>query len=121
MKENEYYKLMENFNEDMSFDEIHDKWYKCFYYILRSFKVGHNKSTIKSLFYDFDMENWNSMHRENTEYKNYTKLELLDDFCGECDYISDRTSYDRLFRTHWLFKQSFSEEINKIKYPLFYK
>lgn len=29
----------------------------------------------------------------------------------------DRADYDRLFRTHWLFRQAFSNEIDKILYP----
>jgi hypothetical protein len=122
MTKNQYYKIMSNFDKDMSFEELHEKWFKCFDYILRLFKVGFNKKSIKSLFYDFDMENWKAMHKENSvEYKDHTKEQLIDEFCGECDYISDRTSYDRLFRTHWLFRQAFEKEIDKIRYPFLYK
>src|SRR3989344_6026350 len=98
------------------FKTIHKNWFKCFDYILRSFKSGHNAKTIKSLFYDFDMDNWTALHKENTEYKNNTKEGLIKNFCGECGYISDRTSYDRLFRTHWLFRQAFNRELMEVKY-----
>ena len=117
MKKEEYYEVMSNMSLDMNFKEIHKLWYNCFSYILKSFNVGHNDKTIKSLFYDFDMDNWKAMHKENTEYSKYTKESLIESFCGECMYISDRTSYDRLFRAHWLFKQSFDKELMKVKYP----
>ena len=120
--EKEYYDLMYNFsNKSMSFEDIHDKWYKCFDYFLRRLKIGYNKKIIDSLFYDFDMENWNAMHQENTEYRGLSKEELIGEFAGEAHYISDRMSYDRLFRTHWLFKQAFYNELSRIKYPSLYE
>lgn len=75
------------------------------------------KKSINSLFYDFDMSNWEALHKENTEYKNYTKSELIESFASECSYISDRASYDRLFRTHWLFRNAFEKEMNNIRFP----
>lgn len=105
--ETEYYNLMSTFDTNMNFDEIHEKWYKCFHYILRSFKVRFLDKTIHSLFYDFDMENWTALHKENTEYKDDSRKDLIKFFCIECGYISDKASYDRLFRTHWLFKNAF--------------
>ena len=45
---------------------------------------------------------------------------LLEHFCDDAAYISDRTSYDRLFRTHWFFITVFHDELNKIKYPSIY-
>lgn len=112
-----YYSLMSNMSADSSFEKLHSDWYNCFAHILLAFNVGHNEDTIKSLFYDFDMDNWKSMHKENTEYSDSSKEELIKDFCGECSYICDRTSYDRLFRTHWLFRQSFRDELLKAQYP----
>lgn len=111
MKEIDYYKIMESFNTEMSFEEIHEKWFKCFSYILNSFKKGFNKKSITSLFYDFDMCNWEVFHQENTFYKDKSKEDLIYDFVNECAYICDRTSYDRLFRTHWLFRTAFYKEL----------
>lgn len=115
MKEKEYYKLMNRMDSKTDFKTIHKNWFKCFDYILRSFREGHNERTIKSLFYNFQMDNWTAMHIENTEYKNHTKAQLINSFCGECCYISDRASYDRLFRTHWLFRRAFYKELYEIK------
>lgn len=117
MEKTEYYELVENFKLTMKFKEVHEKWYKCFSYILKSFKVGYTEKTIKSLFYDFEMCNWKAMWKENSEYKGHSKKQMFESFISECSYVSDRTSYDRLFRTHWLFLNTFEKEIHKVKYP----
>lgn len=110
-----YYELMHNMVQpNDTFQNIYSKWKLCFSYILRSYKVGFNKYSINSLFTRFDMENWKAMHKENTEYANYSKKQLIESFNDECYYISDRASYDRLFRCHWLFKQAFYNELNKL-------
>lgn len=111
MKKQDYYNLMCNFDSKSDFEKLHKEWFQCFDYIMRVFKVGHNSKTIKSLFYNFDMDNWTALHKEKTEYKDYTREKLIKSFCSECSYISDRVSYDRLFRTHWLFRQAFEKEM----------
>lgn len=121
MTEKEYYKTMGKFDPRMDFETIHKNWFECFSYILKSFKVGFNSKAIKSMFYHFDMANWKALHKENTEYKDCDKQKLIKKFCGECWYISDRASYDRLFRTHWLFIRAFEQEIMVYKYPSLYK
>lgn len=113
MDTQEYDELMPNFNTKMKFDEVYEKWFKCFSYILKKFRHGFTDRTIKALFEKFYMENWKDLHKENTEFKNYSKEELFDHFCGECEYIWGKESYDRLFRTHWLFLNIFDDEINQ--------
>jgi hypothetical protein len=115
LTEKSYYETMSNFKSSMKFNEVHEKWYKCFYWILKSFKIGYTEEVIHSLFYYFMMENWSDLHKDQTEYKNNTSKELLKFFCGECAYICDRTSYDRLFRTHWLFLNAFEKEMSKLR------
>ena len=112
----QYYELMGTFTNEMPFDEIYRKWYACFRYILKSYKLGFTTKAIDSLFHDFDMCNWHfvSVHVEEP------KDTLLEHFCDDAAYISDRTSYDRLFRTHWCFITAFHDELNKIKYPSIY-
>lgn len=116
LNEEKYYELMDSFSIDLGFEEICYRWFLCFEYILIKFNCGHNSKTIKSLFYDFDMANWSALHRENTEYKDHTKEQLIVDFCQECSYICDRVSYDRLFRTHWLFRQAYHKELFEVQY-----
>ena len=121
MKKDDYYDLMCKMDSEMEFDELHYKWHQCFTHFLKSLRLGYNQKIIDSLFYDFDMENWKDLHKENTEYSETTSQELVEEFTGECHYICDRMSYDRLFRTHWLFKQAFDKEFMKIKYPSLYE
>ena len=113
MKEQDYYDLMENMGDD--FETIHANWKKCFAHILNELSTFTPES-IESLFYHFDMDNWPALHQENTEYKDMSKEQLSDAFKGQCWYISDRISYDRLFRTHWLFRQAFKEELRNFIY-----
>lgn len=119
ISDDEYYDIMCNFKSLTDFKDIHDKWFSCFHYILT--RWGFNKRSIKSLFDNFVMLNWKDLHQENTEFKDLSKELLYNSFAGECWYISDRMSYDRLFRTHWLFLRAFHDELNKLKYPTLYK
>jgi hypothetical protein len=105
--EKEYYSLMQSFSPEMKMAEIEDKWSDCFLWILQHQKVGFTKTAALSLFEDWEMCNWRAMwQEENSEYKGLNRKQLLAKFCGECSYICDRASYDRLFRTHWLFKKA---------------
>lgn len=108
ISEEKYYEYMNSF-ENMPKEDVHEKWFQCFAWILKSYKVGYRDSTIRSLFYDFDMCNWEAMHKDNSVFKDYSKDRIFEEFCGECRYVCDRCSYDRLFRTHWLFRQVFGE------------
>jgi hypothetical protein len=116
MNKNKYYSIMCAMGEGdkTDFETLHKIWYSCFEYFLK--RKGFNKKSIKELFYGFEMSNWKAMHKENTEYKDYTKEQFITAFCAECNYISDRMSYDRLFRAHWLFRQAFEEELVEKKF-----
>lgn len=118
MTNKQFYKIVENLKPEMSFEEIHSKWLTCFKYMLKSFKVGYTDKICEHLFYNFDMENGKMFWKEhNPEYKDCTKEQLIDKFCRDLSYISDRYSYDRIFRVHWLFRWAFRDELNKVKYP----
>jgi len=116
MTEEKFYKII---GKGKTFKKIHKNWYKCFRHFL--LKYGHTEESVKSLFYDFEMSNWKALHKENTVYKDCTKESLIISFKGGCTYIRDRMSYDRLFRTHWLFRQAFKKELNIIRYPTLFK
>jgi hypothetical protein len=58
------------------------------------------------------MVNWDDLDKENSIYKQDSKEQLIEKFCYECVYICDRVSYDRLFRTHWLFLRAFEDELD---------
>lgn len=118
----EYYDVMCDITKDkkygeITFEEINERWFKCFTYILKNYKVNYSHKSIKSLYYGFRMENWTELKVEvpdkNTENEAYIKRvnELLENFSGECNYISDRCSYDRLFRAHHIFMKIYWQEI----------
>lgn len=116
MKKNDFYGLMCTFDANQDFNTIHQNWKTCFTEYFRRLKLGFSNRAIEDLFYNFEMSNWDGFHIENTEYHGKTKAELIEYFCYETKYISDRMSYDRLFRTHWLFKQAFRKELFNLKY-----
>ncbi len=115
--DNKWFKVM-NSMEDVGgdFESILALWEKCFCAYLKS-TIGLSKKGGKKLFRDFRMENWKALHLENTDYANETKAELIESFQCECIYISDRMSFDRLFRCHWLFNRAFEDKIFKMLYP----
>lgn len=119
LTETEYYNAIGNLGD--TFTEIHTNWYNIFNYILLSVNNEFTTSVVSSLFYEFDMENWKALWQENTEYADKSKVDLLETFKFEVSYISDRTSFDRLFRTHWMFLNSFRDNLNIIKYPTLYQ
>lgn len=109
-----YYKYMQGFNRfdsDTDFKMIRNRWYACFAYSLRYMQVGYREQAIQSLFFDWEMSNWDTMNEENTEYSGLNRIDLYSIFCNECIYICDRMNYDRLFNTHWLYRRMFSDEI----------
>ena len=105
MNELEYYDKVNDFCGINDCKVIKNNWRQCFKFILKRFNVGFTDKTINSLFDDFEMDNWSDLHIENTKYKDCNKEELYDEFEFEIGYCSDRMSYDRLFRIHWLFKR----------------
>lgn len=120
MTEKEYYEIMcETIYKYKSFKKVHELWYKCFIYGMGKLKIS--KSAANNLFYNFLMNNWTALHKEKTEYKDYSTSQLLESFKGECHYISDRLSFDRIFRAHWLFLQVYNSQMDKIRYSNIYK
>lgn len=123
MTENEFYEIMESkISEAETFDALHELWRSAFIYMFKSFKVGFSDKSINHLFDNFRMENSKMFWKENNpEYKDRSDEELIEIFKGECSYISDRYSYDRIFRTHWLFLRAFHDEFNHYLYPELFK
>jgi hypothetical protein len=117
--EDSFYNIMCSWYDGAQFDVNHQKWMDCFNYYLTT--LGYNNKSIESLFYDFEMCNWTAMHIENTRFKEMSPEQLVLDFTGECEYICDRMSLDRLFRTHWVFRQAYKCDLDRISYPLIYK
>lgn len=109
----EYYDLVYNMPKNVRYNEFKIKWFNCFYYILKDFKLGYNMKIIKSLFYHFQMDNWKDLHLANSIYKGFSEKKLREELLSELSYCADRMTYDRLFRVHWLFKQVFKTEMTE--------
>jgi hypothetical protein len=109
---------LESYNETFgaNYSEIKKIWKEFFDITLKDIGIKSQKS-IDILFWEWDMCNWKAMHKENSEYKDNSRKEMYDSFSGEASYIADRISLDRVFRTHWLFRQIFNDEISEDRYP----
>lgn len=97
------------------FDDVYDLWYEYFKTSMRMLGIKRNKS-IKTLFDGWDMQNWKAMHLDSSEYQHNSRDELFHIFSSEAEYMADRMSFDRLFRTHWLFKKVYKDEIHSRMY-----
>jgi hypothetical protein len=110
-----YYETCEALCESkgINFKQDHELWLKIFTYMIYKIEPKSSKELIKSLFYNFDMSNWTALHLENTKYAKFNQKKLLEEFKSELNYISDRLSFDRIFRTHYLFLRTYNKEINQ--------
>lgn len=104
-----WYESIDKLQSLDNYKEIHNLWYKIFYAYCKVFNM--NKGAIKSLFYNFQMQNWKDMHKSNSEYAEYLDTQLLESFKRDVAYCSDRMSLDRLFRNHWKFRQLYGSKL----------
>ena len=68
MTEDEYYELMYNMPID-NFTSCKDTWYAGFTYMMKGMSPTLIDEAISSLFWNWDMENWKALHKENSGYK----------------------------------------------------
>lgn len=109
-----YYETMASFSWKDGFGVNHKKWFECFEYSLRNLDKGFTKALAKTLFYRFEMSNAAMFHIEN--HPAYAPLKdqpkkLFEEFADDVHYCSDRMCFDRLFRLHWLFLQTYSKQM----------
>lgn len=103
----EYYQAISEITHDnFQGADLVFQWFSVFYATLNRFHPEYTFNVAFELFCYFGMGNWTALHKDKTEYKDDTPQEMLEHFYGELNYCSDRMSYDRLFRTHWLFLQT---------------
>lgn len=95
-----------------TYEQIKPLWENYFETTLT--EMGFNSKSISHLLnWGQAGHNWNILHRENTQYKNHTKYQLISLFNMDVVYMSDRISLDRLFRAHWAYHQAFEKELLK--------
>jgi len=106
--------LSNGINENnLTMQQIQNQWYKYLRLVLRE-DWHFNKSAIESVI-KWGKEgghNWERLHWENKDYKEYLKQ-----FSNDIYYCCDRMgSLDRIFRCHWFFNASLDnyDRVNKL-------
>lgn len=125
MNKKEYYNIvcggLHNIHQEGTFNELYKAWRKAFCYVLKR-QSGMSKKSAKHLFKYFEMQNSKMFWKDNNpEYSNHTQEELEQSFLSDVSYCSDRMSYDRLFRCHWLFLRAFPKLTSIKHHPNIYE
>ena len=103
MRDNKYYAKINAFNKLETSKEVINQYPDIFRIIVKhNFKV--KRSEIERMLETMCYGNWKRLWETDDE----TKLKTLDDYCeelkGELFYCSDRMSWDRLMRIHWIYQ-----------------
>lgn len=103
MTSKKYYNLVNEFEQLKDWQEILDKYSKMFDAIcIYNFKLP--KRIRNDLFDNLCKGHWEHLW-ETEEEKKMTIAELCYELRGEVFYCSDRMSWDRLCRIHWLWQR----------------
>lgn len=98
-----YYRLINEFFYLKTSDEVINAYPKVFRYLC-IYNFSLDDVTINSLFVGLAQGNWKRMW-EDVEDKKKKIDELCEDLKSGVFYISDRMSWDRLIRTHWIWQR----------------
>lgn len=97
-----YYKMVNEFNKLETSQQVIDYYPKMFEAIcIYNFRLP--KRIINSMFKNLCYGNWKRLWETDEEHKK-TVAALCDDLRWEVFYCSDRMSWDRLIRTHWIWQ-----------------
>ena len=103
MTSKKYYNLVNEFEQLKDWQEILDKYPKMFDAIcIYNFKIPNRIRN--DLFDNLCKGNWEHLW-ETEEEKKMTIAELCYELRGEVFYCSDRMSWDRLCRIHWIWQR----------------
>ena len=98
-----YYKLVNEFEYLENSQDIIDA-YPCIFKAICCYWFHLPHHTTKSLFVNLGYGNWEHLWETEEEEK-----ETIDELCetlrGEIFYCSDRMSWDRLLRIHWIWQR----------------
>ena len=87
---------------DITYKGLCDRWHHAFNCIARY--LGFSKKARSFLWDQLAYGNWQHYWQTEDE-KNMTADEWLEKFRVELFYCSDRWSFDRLTRCHWIYRQ----------------
>lgn len=106
-----YYKLVNEFHHLENSQEIIAAYPHMFKAICHYWFHLSNHTT-KSLFQDLGYGNWKHLW-ETDEEKERTIYELCKELKSEVFYCSDRMTWDRLLRVHWLWQRIQDRELRE--------
>lgn len=109
----EYFEIIHKITDSSkNYKKVKDNWKIIFECVLKEMKFSDY--SIKLLFENGKCgHNWRVLHKENTKYAEIGEKDIFKNFQFDLEYSSDRMSFDRLFRLHWLFNESFMSIKNK--------
>ncbi len=111
-----YYDLCADISKDIKdAKQIKRDWRWIFVHILTEMLPSITEDDAEVIFNGFDMCNFKPWHKENTKYKDFSIEGMLKEFKSELYYCSDRMTFDRLFRCHWLYRQSIPDELYRLE------
>ena len=87
---------------NVTYQGVQDRWHHTFNCIARY--LGFSKKSRSLLWEELARGNWEHFHLTDEE-KAMTADEWLNKFKNELFYCSDRWSFDRLTRVHWVYRQ----------------
>ena len=106
MKDEEYKRSMDLCGYiskgDVTYQGVTDRWHHAFNCIAKY--LGFSKKSRVFLWVQLAYGNWEHFHLTDEE-KNLSADEWLEKFRNEVFYCSDRWSFDRLTRVHWIYRQ----------------
>ena len=99
-----------------NYKKLSKMWFKIFHCSLKKFMPNLTKKDSYTMFLGLAFENGHMFHiEENNYYKDYSFEQLINEFKGDISYWVDRASFDRIFRTHWLYTK-IAQSINLCLY-----
>lgn len=104
MTRRKYYKLINDFMNMKDQDEEIIKTYPKVFNTICKYNFKLSQRVIKSLFDGLSYGNWERLHETEAEMT-MTIPELCNSLRWEVFYCSDRMSWDRLCRIHWIWQR----------------
>lgn len=101
---NKYYRLINDFHR--TDNDVHTIMlkYPVIFKAICKYNFHLNNKIIKSLYYNLGYGNWSHLW-EIKEEKLYTIEQLCEHLKWDVFYCSDRMSWDRLLRIHWVWQR----------------
>lgn len=110
-----YYDMCSNISDNIKdAKQIEKDWKWIFIHIITEMLPSLTEEDAEVMFNKYEMCNFKPWNKDNTEYAHLSKEEMLKEFKDDLYYCSDRMTFDRLFRCHWLYQQCIPDELYRL-------